>query len=97
MELSPQHIKTIRQFFSGLQVKRAYLFGSYSRNEADEKSDIDIMVELDHAKPIGMRFFTYGDELQNLLKKKVDIVSYEGISEYVKPYIDKEKVLIYER
>jgi predicted nucleotidyltransferase len=44
-----------------------------------------------------MQFFTYGDELQNLLKKKVDIVSYEGLSKYVKPFIDKEKVLIYER
>ncbi len=97
MKLSSQHIKTIRHFFSGLPVKRAYLFGSYSRNEADENSDIDILVELDHSTPIGLRFFTYGDELQDLLKKKVDIVSDEGISKYVKPFIDKEKVLIYER
>jgi predicted nucleotidyltransferase len=78
-------------------VKKAYLFGSYSRNEADENSDIDILVELDHTTPIGMQFFTYGDELQTILKKKVDLVTYEGLSKYVKPYIDKEKVLIYER
>jgi predicted nucleotidyltransferase len=97
MKLSLQHVKTIRQFFSGLPVKKAYLFGSYSRNEADADSDIDILVELDHSTPIGMRFFTYGDELQELLKKKVDIVSYEGISKYIKPTIDQEKVLIYER
>lgn len=97
MQLSAHHIKTIKLFFSGLPVKKAYLFGSYSRNEANENSDIDIMVELDHSTPIGMRFFSYGDELQSLLKKKVDIVSDEGISKYVKPYIDKEKVLIYER
>jgi uncharacterized protein len=97
MKLSVQHIKMIRQFFSGLPVKKAYLFGSYSRNEADADSDIDILVELDHSMPIGMRFFTYRDELQELLKKKVDIVSYEGISKYIKPAIDKEKVLIYER
>jgi predicted nucleotidyltransferase len=44
-----------------------------------------------------MQFFTYGDELQTILKKKVDLVTYEGLSKYVKPYIDKEKVLIYER
>ena len=97
MTLSSQHIKTIRQFFSGLPVKKAYLFGSYSRNEADENSDIDILVELDHSTPIGMRFFTYKDDLQHLLKKKVDIVSDEGISKYIKPIIDEEKVLIYER
>ncbi len=97
MRLSSQHIKTIGHFFSGLPVKKAYLFGSYSRNEADENSDIDILVELDHSTPIGLQFFGYADELQNLLKKKVDVVSYEGLSKYVKPYIDKDKILIYER
>ncbi|MEO6850379.1 MAG: nucleotidyltransferase domain-containing protein [Mucilaginibacter sp.] len=97
MELSKRHIKTIKQFFSGLPVKKAYLFGSYSRNEADANSDIDILVELDHSSPIGMQYFTYADKLQGLLKKKVDIVSDEGLSKYVKPFIDKEKVLIYER
>jgi predicted nucleotidyltransferase len=97
MELSQQHIKTIKHFFSGLPVKRAYLFGSYSRNEAGKDSDIDILVELDHSSPIGIQYFTYADRLQSLLKKKVDIVSYEGLSKYVKPFVDKEKVLIYER
>jgi uncharacterized protein len=97
MKLSQQHIKTIRHFFSGLPVKKAYLFGSYARNNADENSDVDILVELDHSTPIGMQFFTYADELQNLLQKKVDVVSDAGLSKYVKPFIDKDKVLIYER
>ena len=97
MELSSQTIKTISHFFSGLPVKKAYLFGSYSRNDADEDSDIDILVELDHTTPIGLQFFTYGEELQDILKKKVDIVSYEGLSKYIKPFVDKDKVLIYER
>lgn len=97
MQLSSANINTIRSFFSGLPVKKAYVFGSYSRNEADESSDIDILVELDHTKPIGMKFFTYSDELQNLLKRKVDVVSYEGLSKYIKPFIDQDKILIYER
>lgn len=97
MKLSSKHINKIRLFFSDLPVKKAYLFGSYSRNEADENSDIDILVELDHTEPIGMQFFTYGDRLQALLKMKVDVVSYDGLSKYVKPFIDKDKVLIYER
>jgi predicted nucleotidyltransferase len=77
MKLSPRHIKTIREFFSGRPVKKAYLFGSYSRNEADENSDVDILVELDHTTPIGMQFFSYASDLQALLKKKVDVVSAE--------------------
>ena len=97
MKLSATLINTIRNFFSGLPVKKAYVFGSYSRNDADENSDIDILVELDHSIPIRLQFFTYNDRLQNLLKKKVDIVSDDGVSKYIKPLIDKDKVLIYER
>lgn len=97
MRLSKHHLDKIREFFSDLPVKKAYLFGSYSRNEADKNSDVDILVELDHSKPIGMKFFTYQDGLENLLKKKVDLVSEEGLSKFIKPLIDKDKVLIYER
>ena len=97
MNLSSQHISSINSFFSSIPVKKAYLFGSYSRNEANEDSDVDILVELDHSTPIGMKFLFYKDELERILKKKVDLVSSEGLSKYVKPYIDREKVLIYER
>lgn len=97
MILSEQHIDYIKNFFSGRPVKKAYVFGSYSRDEADENSDIDILVELDHSKPIGMKFFSYKDELEQILQKKVDLVSDEGLSKYVKPFVDKDKVLIYER
>jgi len=54
-------------------------------------------VELDHTKPIGIKFFSYQEELEQILQKKVDLVSYDGLSEYIKPFVDKDKVLIYER
>ena len=97
MQLSSFHRETIKRFFSSKPVKRAYLFGSYVRNEADENSDIDILVELDHSRPIGMKFFSYKDELEQLLNITVDLLSAEGLSRHIKPYIDKDKVLIYER
>jgi predicted nucleotidyltransferase len=97
MILSEKHIGYIKSFFSGRPVKKAYVFGSYSRDEADENSDIDILVELDHTKPIGMKFYSYKEELEEILQKKVDLVSYEGLSKYVKPFVDKDKILIYER
>jgi predicted nucleotidyltransferase len=97
MNLSSQHIDNIRSFFSYRPVKKAYIFGSYSRDEADENSDIDILVELDHTTPVGIKFFSYQDELEQILKKKVDLVSYDGLSKYIKPLIDRDKILIYER
>ncbi|MBK7291878.1 MAG: nucleotidyltransferase domain-containing protein [Chitinophagaceae bacterium] len=97
MNLSTADKLLLQQFFTGRPVKRAYLFGSYARNEASAKSDIDIMVELDHSKPIGMQFFTFQSDIENLLQKKVDLVSSEGLSRHVKPFIEKDKILIYER
>lgn len=97
MELSYFHKEALQRFFSSKPVKRAYLFESYVRNEAYEKSDLDILVELDHSYPIGMKFFAYRDELEELLHVRVDLVSTEGLSRHVKPYVDKEKILIYER
>ncbi len=97
MNLTSKEKLMLQHFFTGRPVKKAYLFGSYARNEACKDSDIDILVELDHTKPIGMKFFTYQTELEELLKIKVDLVSDEGLSKYVRPFVDKDKVLIYER
>jgi len=97
MNLSANNRVLLQQFFTGKPIKKAYLFGSYARNEADKNSDIDVLVELDHSKPIGMLFFSYQQELEKLLNMKVDLVSNEGLSKYIKPIIDKEKILIYER
>jgi predicted nucleotidyltransferase len=97
MSLNPGYKIILHQFFSDKPVKKAYLFGSCARNEAKSDSDIDILVELDYEKPIGMKFFGYQSELEDLLNMKVDLVTSDGLSKYIKPLIDKDKILIYER
>jgi predicted nucleotidyltransferase len=98
MQLSANETSLLQHFFSGRPVKRAFIFGSYARNTAIKgQSDLDILVELDHSTPIGMQFFTYRDELEELLKRKIDLVSSEGLSRFIQPAIDNEKILIYER
>jgi predicted nucleotidyltransferase len=87
----------INHFFSSKPVLRAYLFGSEARNESKENSDIDIMVELDYSKPIGLEFVKMQLELEDLLNKKVDLLSSRGISKYIQPYINQDKILIYEK
>ena len=54
------------------------LFGSYSRNEETEISDIDIMV--DYQNPMGFKYFDLVYELEDIFKeKKVQVVSKDGI------------------
>ena len=76
---------------------RAYLFGSEARNESEENSDIDIMVELDYSRPIGLEFVKMQLELEELLNKKVDLLSSKGISKYIEPFVNQDKILIYEK
>jgi len=97
MKLSKKDINTIRKYFSRIPVNKAYLFGSFARNQADESSDVDILVELDYRQPIGLRFFTFQDELSTLLNRGVDLVTEDGLSKYVRPFVENDKVLIYER
>jgi uncharacterized protein len=98
MHLSTNDKLLLQQFFANRPVKKAFVFGSYARDTAvKDKSDLDILVELDHSKPIGMKLFTYQSELEELMKRKVDLVSSEGLSRFVRPYVDEEKILIYER
>jgi hypothetical protein len=81
MGLSNQENILLHKYFADKPVKRAWLFGSYARNtQVEGVSDIDILLELDYFKPIGMKFFNYQRELQDLLHSKVDVVTSDGIS-----------------
>ncbi|MCM1577865.1 MAG: nucleotidyltransferase domain-containing protein [Ruminococcus sp.] len=50
-----------------------YLFGSYARGEATEKSDLDFIVEAGNAR--GIKFFVLFDEFKEAFGKEVDILS----------------------
>lgn len=88
-------IQILKKYFHTQPVLKAYLFGSQVRNEANENSDIDILVELDYSFPIGLEFIQMQFDLEKLLNKKVDLVSERAVSKYIKPIIDAEKRLIY--
>ena len=97
MSLSKNQLDTIKNFFSKQPVLKAYLFGSYSKDLESKDSDIDLLVELDYSQPIGLEFIQMQLDLQELLSKKVDLVSARGLSKYIKPILDNEKKLIYAR
>lgn len=97
MRLTSQQMELIKQVFSKEPVLRAFVFGSYARDEADEASDIDLLVELDYSQRIGLEFIAMQQKLEELLQAKVDLVSTGSLSKRLRPYIDQEKQLIYER
>ena len=59
------------------EIKCAYLFGSYARNEATGKSDIDIIIV---CPPIGMKFYKIASELEEHFHKQVDLHTHRQLS-----------------
>ena len=97
MRLNQIELHKIRDYFKDQPVKRAYLFGSHARDTADAASDVDILIELDHSKPIGLKFVRMQIELERILQTEVDLISEKALSKYIRPWIENDRELIYEK
>ncbi len=95
MLLDDAKIESIKNYFKTQPVLKAYLFGSYLHGNARPESDIDILVDLDYSERIGLHFIQMKIDLERLLTNKVDLVSSNGMSKYIKPKVVSEKKLIY--
>ncbi len=81
-----KHKSILEQF----GVMRIGLYGSYVRDEAMEESDIDFLVEFEKEKKTLKNLVNLGDYLESVFGKKIDIVTPQGLSPYIGPYILKE-------
>lgn len=97
VRISQAMLNQVRKYLATKPIKKAYLFGSYARGEATPESDVDILAELDETKTVGMiEFIKIMDDLEDILKRKIDLVTTDGLSPHIKPFIDAEKIVIYE-
>jgi len=88
-------IRESREKIKEFGVKRIGLFGSVLRGEATEKSDIDIVVEFEEGKKNFENFMGLAFFLEELFGRKIDLLTPESISPYIRPYIEKE--IVYEK
>ena len=72
------------------KVIRAGIFGSYARGEETKDSDVDILVEL--GSEVGFGFVGIQFEIEEKLKKKVDLLTYKSVNPYLKKRIFEEEV-----
>lgn len=97
MGISGENKRILQDYFKDKPVFKAYIFGSFARGEADKRSDYDILVELDYSAKIGFQFIQMQLDLKKILNTDVDLVSDQALSKYVRPFVDNDKILIYER
>lgn len=73
-----------------LGIVKVGLFGSFSRGEQTQESDIDLLVEFDKNKKNYQNYMNFVKLAENLLGREVEVVTPESLSPYIAPYIKRE-------
>jgi uncharacterized protein len=82
-----QRLQAIEAEIRHLGVRRLALFGSVLRNEAHPNSDVDVLVEFIPDQKSFDRFMALADLLEEVLERRVEIVTTEALSPYIGPHI----------
>ncbi|MCG8514591.1 MAG: nucleotidyltransferase domain-containing protein [Halanaerobiales bacterium] len=90
MRLTEDMLKQIEKKLKERNVSKASIFGSYARGDADDSSDIDLLVE--PAKKSLFELAGIKIDLENALNKKFDVLTYNGLN-YSRDTGFKERVL----
>lgn len=93
-------IKNISQpvFASYDSIERAYLFGSYARNEATRKSDLDFMVVLKNDEVESFKDeLRVSTDLMEAFDKHVDTINNFEVYKIMPRTFERDKILIYEK
>ncbi|OQX09028.1 MAG: nucleotidyltransferase [Desulfobacteraceae bacterium IS3] len=87
--------KNIPYLNSEYGITKIGLFGSYAKGKQTEKSDIDIIAEFE--RPIGLKFMEFTEYLEEILGRKTDVLTPEGVKGIIIKRIaeDIEKSIIY--
>ncbi len=88
-KLKEKILETLREH----EVKRASLFGSIVREEMTDESDIDILIEFRGTKSL-LDLARLKIELEEVLKRKVDVLTYNSLHPLLKDQILAEQVEI---
>ncbi|MFH1771658.1 MAG: nucleotidyltransferase family protein [Candidatus Omnitrophota bacterium] len=81
-------IKDNNYIFSKYTIKKFAIFGSCVRGQLKKDSDIDIIVKFE--KPTFKNFIYLARELEKMLGRKVDLLTFSSLDKFLKPYILKE-------
>jgi predicted nucleotidyltransferase len=77
-------------------IRKLSVFGSVSRGDDDPRSDLDILVEFEQGRPVGLRFVDVQDELAALFGRKVDLNTPAFLSRHFRDQVVAQAVPLYD-
>ena len=76
-------------------IRRLALFGSALRDDFRPDSDVDVLVEFEPGHTPGFGFVTMGDELSEILGRRVDLNTPQDLSRYFRAHVLREAEELY--
>lgn len=89
--------RVVSKYFANQPVLKAWLFGSFARDEQTPLSNVNILVALDRSQRIGLKYFGMWNDLEELLDRSVDLVEERSLFPFAVESVNNDKILIYER
>jgi predicted nucleotidyltransferase len=90
--------KAVAGFCRARGIRKLSLFGSVLRSDFDPaRSDVDVLAEFKPDVHPGLQFFGYGDELAQIIGRKVDFNTPAWLSKYLRDQVMREAVPVYEQ
>jgi len=88
-------IEEIQKFCKRNRIRTLALFGSVLRDDFDEGSGIDVLVEFEQGQVPGFRFFAMQEELSGIFRRKVDLNTKGFLSPHMLSKVREEAVVYY--
>ena len=85
--------KEVVRYLKKHGITKASVFGSYARRDQKKRSDIDILVKVKNGTSL-LDLAGFELDLEDIMKRKVDLLTYDAIHPYVKDEILKDEIFI---
>lgn len=95
--MNTQVIDILRDYFKSKPVEKAWVFGSFSRGEERDDSDIDIIVSLSPDARMGLSYYGMICDLEDRLSRPVDMVREGQLLPFAAESANQDKILVYKR
>ncbi|WPR74058.1 nucleotidyltransferase domain-containing protein [Algoriphagus sp. NG3] len=98
MKLSDKNISRIKKLCKKYKVKTFSAFGSVTRDDFNDDSDIDFVVDFEETDPFKYTdlYFKLKENLENLLQRQIDLIEERGIKNQIfRKELNSTKILIY--
>lgn len=97
--MNPSIVNNIKEYLKSQPVQKAWVFGSFSRDEEREESDIDLLVQYDRTThKVGLfTIIRIQQQLEQIVGRNVDLVEEGTLLPFAVQSANNDKILIYER